>query len=151
MEILRNFAVFEEGDGSGTTTHLTLLKQKFITLGYKIPVLFPTAEPTGASIGLLLRSALKNDHVLHPGTLTRLFATDRGSNYTPKTAKLNTIGGITGHLRPLYPFLTVFQGIECGETFPRSLNSPFPAPELLLFLDFDYQIAQERLNNRPSL
>jgi thymidylate kinase len=33
MEILRNFAVFKGGDGSGTSTQLALLKQKFAAPG----------------------------------------------------------------------------------------------------------------------
>jgi dTMP kinase len=45
----------------------------------------------------------------------------------------------------------VYQGLECGDELPRSLNSAFPLPELLIFFDLDPQIASRRLENRPLL
>jgi dTMP kinase len=152
MEILRNFAVFEGGDGSGTSTQIALLGQKFAVSGLKIPVFFPTAEPTGGSIGLLLRSALKNDPAMHPDTLARLFSADRGEHLYAKGGIIERCqrGELVVCDRYTLSSL-VYQGIECGETLPRSLNASFPAPELLLFLDIDPQIAQKRLDKRPSL
>jgi dTMP kinase len=152
VEILSNFAVFEGGDGSGTSTQLALLGQQFAALKRKTPVFFPTAEPAEGSLGRIIRSALKNDPRLQPDTLARLFAADRGEHlYAP--------GGIAerckrGELVICDRYVLsslVYQGIECGEELPRSLNAPFPAPELLLFFDIDPQIAQERLQSRPSL
>jgi len=152
MEILRNFAVFEGGDGSGTSTQLALLEQQFAQRRPNPPVFFPTKEPTEGAIGRLIRSALKNDPSLHPDTLARLFAADRGEHlYAP--------GGIYercqhGELVICDRYVLsslVYQGIDCGETLPRSLNASFPAPELLFFFDIDPQIALERLRSRPSL
>jgi len=152
MEILANFAVFEGGDGSGTSTQLALLGEQFARSRPQHPVFFPTAEPTPGAIGRLIRTALKNDPPLHPDTLARLFAADRGEHlYAP--------GGIVERCKRgelvvcdrYVPSSLVYQGIECGEQLPRGLNSPFPAPELLLFFDLDPQIALERLNSRPSL
>jgi dTMP kinase len=152
MEILRNFAVFEGGDGSGTSTQLALLRQKFATRGELPPFFSPTAEPTGGSIGLLLRSALKKDIILQPDTLARLFAADRGEHLYAQNGIIERCkrGELVVCDRYTLSSL-VYQGIECDETLPRSLNASFPAPELLLFLDLDPQIAQKRLNNRPSL
>jgi dTMP kinase len=152
VEILKNFAVFEGGDGSGTSTQLALLRDKFTVSRRKSPVFSSTAEPTEGPIGRIIRSALKNDPTLQPDTLARLFAADRGEHlYAP--------GGIverckSGELVVCDRYVLsslVYQGIECGEDLPRSLNSAFPAPELLLFFDIDPHIAQERLHNRPSL
>jgi dTMP kinase len=152
MEILRNFAVFEGGDGSGTSTQLALLEQKFSSKCSQTPVLFPTAEPTGGHIGLLLRSALKNNPVFQPDTLARLFAADRGEHLYAENGIIERCqrGELVVCDRYTLSSL-VYQGIECGESLPHSLNSPFPAPELLLFFDLEPQIAQKRLNNRPSL
>jgi dTMP kinase len=152
MEILNNFAVFEGGDGSGTSTQLAILRQKFADSRPHGPPFFPTVEPTEGPIGRLLRSALKNDPPLRPETLARLFAADRGEH-------LYAVGGIIerckrGELVVCDRYVLsslVYQGIECGGELPHSLNAPFPAPELLLFFDIDPQIAQERLNSRPSL
>jgi len=152
MEILSNFAVFEGGDGSGTSTQLALLRDKLAACRQETPVFFPTAEPVEGPIGRIIRSALKNDPVLEPDTLARLFAADRGEHlYAP--------GGIVerckrGELVICDRYVLsslVYQGIECGEELPRSLNAPFPAPELLLFFDIDPHIAQERLHSRTSL
>jgi dTMP kinase len=154
MEILRNFAVFEGGDGSGTSTQLALLERKFASPSPSLhcPVLFPTAEPTGGAIGRLIRSALKNDPALQPDTLARLFAADRGEHLYAENGIIERCRRGELVVCDRYtPSSLVYQGIECGETLPRSLNSSFPAPELLIFLDLDPQIAQERLNNRPSL
>ncbi|MDR0455238.1 MAG: dTMP kinase [Treponema sp.] len=152
MEILCNFAVFEGGDGSGTSTQLAMLGHKFAALRPHSPVFFPTAEPMEGPIGRIIRSALKNNLALQPDTLARLFAADRGEH-------LYAVGGITerckrGELVICDRYVLsslVYQGIECGEELPRSLNTCFPAPELLLFFDLDPQIAQERIQGRPSL
>jgi len=152
MEILGNFAVFEGGDGSGTSTQLALLGERLAQSRPRGPVFFPTAEPSGGAISRLIRSALKNDPPLLPDTLARLFAADRGEHlYAP--------GGIVERCQRgelvvsdrYVPSSLVYQGIECGEELPRSLNAPFPAPELLLFFDLDPQTAMERLGSRPSL
>ena len=156
MEILNNFAVFEGGDGSGTSTQLALLERNLSACPPRdCPhglTFFSTFEPTGGAVGLLIRSALKRDTIMQAQTLARLFAADRGEHlYAP--------GGIVEHCRlnelvvcDRYVLSSlVYQGIECGDELPRRLNSPFPAPELLLFFDLDPHIAQERLASRPSL
>jgi len=152
MEILSNFAVFEGGDGSGTSTQLALLGEQFARSHPQGPVFFSTAEPTGGPIGRLIRSALKNDPALQPDTLARLFAADRGEHLYASNGIIERCrrGELVVCDRYVLSSL-VYQGIECGGELPRSLNLPFPAPELLLFFDIDPQIAQERLRSRPSL
>jgi dTMP kinase len=152
MEIISNFVVFEGLDGSGTSTQLALLKDNFAKRGFNSPAFTATFEPTGGTIGVLIRSVLKKDLVLRPDTLARLFAADRGEH-------LYAEGGIIERCRrgelvicDRYTLSSlVYQGIECGIELPRGLNSSFPAPELLLFFDIDPKIAQERLAGRPSL
>ena len=152
MDILPNFAVFEGGDGSGTSTQLALLGEQIARSHPHGPVFFPTAEPTSGAIGRLIRSALKNDPPLHPDTLTRLFAADRGEHlYAPNGIVERCKRGELVVCDRYAPSSLVYQGIECGEELPRSLNAPFPAPELLLFFDIDPQIAMERIGSRPSL
>jgi len=152
MEILSNFVVFEGGDGSGTSTQLSLLTQKLAVGGPQFPPFFPTFEPSAGVIGLLIRSALKKDPLLRPETLARLFAADRNEHlYAPDgVAERCRRGELVVCDRYTLSSL-VYQGIECGDELPRSLNAPFPAPELLLFFDIDPAIAQERLRNRHTL
>jgi dTMP kinase len=151
MEILDNFAVFEGVDGSGTSTQLALLKDKFAAHLSKKPFFYPTFEPTDGVIGRLIRSALKNTPPLKAETLARLFAADRNEH-------LFADGGIVERCRrgelvvcDRYVLSSLaYQGIECGRELPAALNSAFPAPELLLLFDIDPSVSEERLRGRPS-
>jgi dTMP kinase len=151
MEILDNFVVFEGGDGSGTSTQLALLGEKFAALRLKNPFFYPTFEPTDGVIGRLIRSALKNTTPLKAETLARLFAADRNEH-------LFADGGIVTRCRrgelvvcDRYVLSSLaYQGGECGPELPASLNLAFPAPELLLFFDIDPSVSEERIRSRPS-
>ena len=149
MDIISNFLVFEGGDGSGTTTQLSLLAERLKT--GKIPF-FPTFEPTDGIIGKVIRSALKKEITLKPQTLAYLFAADRNEH-------LYGSDGILEHTRK--GFLTVsdryvlsslvYQGIECGDKLPDILNSGFGIPEITIFLDIEPEIALTRMKGRTSL
>ena len=150
MKIIPNFAVFEGGDGSGTTSQMSLLQKRFQKV--KEPVFFPTSEPTGGPVGRLIRSALKKEISLEPGTLAALFAADRHEHlYAP--------GGIAGRCAAgelvvcdRYTLSSlVYQGIECGDEVPRALNASFPAPQLLIYLDIEPELAFRRLKTRENL
>ncbi|MDR1443769.1 MAG: dTMP kinase [Treponema sp.] len=149
MDILQNFAILEGPDGSGTSTQMELLKQRFAAAAPGRPVLHTTAEPTGGELGQCIRRALKGELPLRPETLARLFAADRGEHLYGK-------GGIVERANRgelvvcdrYVPSSLVYQGLECGEELPRSLNSPFPAPRLIIFFDLDPRIAAERIKDR---
>jgi dTMP kinase len=146
---IHNFAVFEGGDGTGTTTQLELLRRKFAESGF--PPLYTTSEPTGGSIGVLVRRVLKGEITLLPETTARLFAADRNEHlYGP--------GGIVEHCgrgelvvsdRYILSSL-VYQGIACGDELPASLNASFPVPELLIFFDVESETALKRIASRPG-
>ena len=169
MTIIPNFAVFEGGDGSGTSTQLDLLHRRFAcSRGTSLeisavfpgpaqgladaptgPVLYRTAEPTDGPVGTLIRQALGGKLPLRAETLARLFSADRQEHlYGP--------GGIAEHCargelvvcdRYVLSSL-VYQGITCGEELPLGLNRDFPGPELLFFFDLDPDIATKRLETR---
>ena len=149
MDIITNFLVIEGGDGSGTTTQLSLLKDRLTGIGKPF---FPAFEPTNGQIGKLIRSALKNELPLKPETLAMLFAADRNEHlYGPD--------GILEHARQNKLVISdryalsslVYQGIECGDEIPNLLNNRFPAPEITIYLDIDSQIAIERMKGRESV
>lgn len=152
MEILRNFAVFEGGDGSGTSTQLAILKEKFAGTGSPCQHYYITAEPTDCAIGRLCRNALEKELIIQPETLARLYAADRGEH-------LFAPGGIIEHcqhgelvISDRYVLSSlVYQGIDCGEAFARSLNASYPAPELILYFDIDPEIAQKRMSSRKII
>ena len=151
MEILGNFVVFEGGDGSGTSTQLALLRQKLADFHPKCPAFFITAEPTDGPIGRIIRNALKKDLTLRFDTLALLYAADRGEHLYTENGIIErcTHGELVVSDRYVLSSLA-YQGISCGEELPRSLNSSFPAPELVLFFYIDPRIAQERMNARSS-
>jgi dTMP kinase len=147
--ILRNFAVFEGGDGSGTTTQLSLLERR---LGGQGVVFYPTCEPTPGPVGALIRSALKKEISLRPETLARLFAADRTEHLYESNGVVERCKQGELVISDRYALSSlVYQGIECGDALPRALNAGFPLPELLIFFDLDPQIALERLKNRSGL
>jgi len=149
--ILENLVVLEGGDGSGTSTQMGLLGERLArerpSLGF-----LPTAEPTGGPVGRLVRGALGNDPPLLPETLAALFAADRREHILAP-------GGIRDRCRrgdlvvcDRYVLSSLaYQGLECGDRLPRTLNEGFPAPDLLLFLDVDAETAMARMSARPSL
>ena len=151
MEILKNFAVFEGCDGSGTTTQLNILEE-FIHQNREslsLPSLYRTFEPTDGSIGKLIRSLLRKEIELLPKTVALLFAADRSEH-------IYGAGGVAEHCNRgelvvsdrYVPSSLVYQGITCGEELPLMLNRDFPGPELLLFFDIDPETAQKRMANR---
>jgi dTMP kinase len=150
--ILRNFAVLEGCDGSGTTTQLGLLKKRFeAPQAGGAPGLFATCEPTEGPVGMLIRRILRGETAVTAETLARLFAADR-------TEHLYAPGGIVERCRRgelavsdrYSPSSLVYQGIACGPSLPRRLNGSFPDPELLVYLDIDSGIAMERLEGRKD-
>jgi dTMP kinase len=150
--ILRNFAVFEGIDGTGTTTQLNLLRSSFDqrSHGGKSPAWF-TCEPTSGEIGRLIRKALSGDISMTGDTMARLFAADRGEHIFGS-------GGITEHLdsgmavfsdRYLFSSLA-YQGESASEGLPYELNEKFPLPEWLFFFDIDPDTAMDRVENRAG-
>jgi dTMP kinase len=151
MEILKNFAVFEGCDGSGTTTQLNILKDFFQRNRDRLslPPLYKTFEPTNGSIGKLIRSALRKEINLTPKTIAMLFAADRNEHIYGLGGIVDQCGRGKLVVSDRYvPSSLVYQGITCGEEFPARLNQDFPGPELLLFFDVNTETAQKRMARR---
>ena len=150
MDIIPNFVVFEGGDGSGTTTQLSLLTNRFKNI--QKPVFFPAFEPTDMPTGKLIRAALKKEITFKPETLCFLFASDRNEHLYGQNGIVERCA--RGELVVCDRFVLsslVYQGIECGYDLPNALNSRFPAPEITFFFDVKPETALERLKNRESI
>jgi dTMP kinase len=144
MSILRNFAVIEGCDGSGTSTQLTLLSKR-PTAG----LFHLEAEPTKGPIGLLVRRVLNGGLAVHPETLARLFAADRSEHLYGSGGIVERCGRGEIVVSDRYtPSSMVYQGLECGKRTAESLNESFPLPELLVYLDVETKTAMERIINR---
>ena len=149
-EIIPNFVVFEGGDGSGTTTQLEKLTERFKKV--ETPAFFPTFEPTEGKIGKIIRAALKKEIIIQPQTLAMLFAADRNEHLNGKYGVLEHIN--KGHLVVCDRYILsslVYQGIECGDELPAMLNSRFGIPEVIIFFDIDPEVALSRMKTRSSL
>lgn len=148
MSILKNFVVFEGGDGSGTTTQMKKLKEKF-SAESGLPALFGTYEPTDGPVGRLIRQGLKGKIPFKNETVACLFAADRNDHiYGPLgIAERCGRGELVVCDRYVLSSL-VYQGITCGEELPEILNRQFPMPELTIFFDIDPETAQKRIENR---
>ena len=164
--ILKNFAVMEGCDGSGTTTQVKLLENKFSvtenqkTAGlfaaepkaaYSLNSFFGTYEPTEGPIGNLIRRILKGEVSTEKETLARLFAADRAEHlYAPGGIVERCSRGELVVSDRYTPSSLVYQGLECGRELPEALNAGFPYPELLIFLDISSKAAMERIAKRKE-
>ena len=138
---LRRFFVLEGIDGSGTTTQLDLVGKKLIAEGFPV---FQTFEPTKGPIGALIREALSGKARIGQHALAHLFAADREEH-------VNGPGGIREALEKgsivlsdRYFFSSLaYQTISDEPDLAFTLNSRFPLPQALFFLDIDPDISLE--------
>ena len=142
--ILKNFVVFEGIDGSGTSTQIALLKER--AGGKKVSF---TAEPSENSTGKFLRQILAGKEKVSAQTAAYLFAADRAEHLWGQGGIVDqTKNGLTV-VSDRYLFSNLaYQGVTCGEELPRTLNSPFPLPQLLFFFDISAQKSLERVEKR---
>ena len=142
--ILNNFVVFEGIDGAGTSTQMRLLAER--DSGKKIAF---TAEPTERPTGKFLRQILAGKEKVAPQTAAYLFAADRAEHLWGQGGIIDqTKNGLTV-VSDRYLFSNLaYQGVTCGEDLPKTLNSPFPLPQLLFFFDISAQKSLERVEKR---
>src|SRR5574344_1582440 len=152
--LLKNFIVFEGIDGAGTTTQLDLLRKHSEVSNF----LF-TAEPTTSATGKFLRQMLKGDLPLNPVTSAYLFAADRNEHINGTLVTQDDRTLVTGVAQACknnkvvvsdrYFFSSLaYQSIDCGQTLPALLNSPFPLPQLLFFFNIEPEVSLKRITVR---
>ena len=142
--ILEKFVVFEGIDGAGTSTQMRLLAER--DSSKKIAF---TAEPTERPTGKFLRQILAGKEKVAPQTAAYLFAADRAEHLWGQGGIVDqTKNGLTV-VSDRYLFSNLaYQGVTCGEDLPKTLNSPFPLPQLLFFFDISAQKSLERVEKR---
>jgi len=145
--ILQRFVVLEGLDGAGTTTQLRLLSERLARDGRAHS---PTWEPTDGVIGKMLRGILAREIRAHPRTVALLYAADRSEHVHDPLAGIEARtrkGELVISDRYLFSSLA-YQGLECGYEYVLGLNSGFPLPQSLIFLDTPVEVCQERLAER---
>lgn len=145
------FIVFEAIDGSGTSTQARLLHDYLFKEGYRV---YLTEEPSTGPIGNLIRLALNRrfrmtgDKKLDDRQLALLFAADRHDHlYNEVDGIMKKIeeGWIVICTRYLFSSLVYNCTTEEEREFVQKLNSEFPLPDLLLFLDCPLDVCLGRL------
>ena len=150
--VLRNFAVFEGIDGTGTTTQLNELKKRYAEIypdvGSRI---WFTCEPTPGEIGKLIRRGLSGEISLTPDTMARLFAADRGEHIFGKGGIKERIDAGQAVFSDRYFFSSLaYQGTAAEAGLAWKLNQDYPLPEYLFFFDIDSEKAMDRVEKRSG-
>jgi len=149
-EIIKKFIVFEGLDGAGTTTQTELLFNRFKQ--FNIPCR-SGCEPTRGFIGKTIRQVLSGDKKVASGTIAKLFVSDRHEhlyNHEDGILTLCEAGNYVISDRYLFSSLA-YQSLDYGFEKVLDLNSNFPLPEHLFFLDVPPKICQQRLTNRELI
>ncbi len=142
--ILKNFIVFEGIDGSGTSTQIKRLAERF-----NKDEVFVTAEPTSGETGKFLRKMLKGDFQVDEKTAAFLFAADRCEHIFGKDGIISQTEKGKTVISDRYFFSSLaYQSVSCGKELPELLNSVFPLPEILFYFKINPEISISRVNSR---
>ena len=148
-DILKGFIVIEGLDGSGTTT---LLKNMSDFLFAKKIKHIKTFEPTDKKTGGFLRKVLSGNILLEEETIAYLFAADRNEHIYGKDEGIIKL--LQSHdfiICDRYLFSSIaYQSIGADPHLVVELNSHFPLPEYLIFLDVPVEECQHRLKKRNT-
>lgn len=148
-DVLKKFWVLEGLDGAGTTTQLKNLENYMFEKGMSV---FRTAEPTIYESGLLIRRVLSGQFKVPQSTTAYLFAADRDNHLN------NPEYGIKSHLAKgetvisdRYFFSSLaYQSIGFSFEEVQKLNSAFPYPELVLYVDTPVKDCIRRIDSRGN-
>lgn len=141
---LEKFVVFEGIDGAGTSTQIEMLKKNPLAKNF-----FFTAEPSEGATGLFLREILAGKAEVSPETAAYLFAADRAEHLWGKGGISEQVEGGKIVICDRYIFSSLaYQGTTCGEILPKTINSPFPLPEILFFFEISAEDSMARIEKR---
>ena len=151
------FIVLEGLDGSGTSTQAQLLADHFRSLSTPVEL---TAEPSTGLIGATIRLALKRrikfqaDRTSFDRQMALMFAADRHDHlYNDAEGIVPTLKkGTTVICTRYIPSSFAYHCSNEKEwNFIKTLNSEFPIPDLLIYLDNHVENSLKRISNRNIL
>ncbi len=133
-------------DGAGTTTQTRMLSER---LTRERSAHWATWEPTDGPVGRLIRSILVREVSALPCTIALLYAADRAEHTGSPDGILARARRGELVISDRYLFSSIaYQGIQCDEQYVYGLNSPFPLPQVLFFIDTPVDVCQGRLSRR---
>ena len=145
------FIVFEGLDCSGSSTQAALLAERMICAGRKV---YLTSEPSTGPIGMLIRLYFSGRMVLPPDRETAdrqfayLFAADRFDHlYNPTNGVIKHLDEGTDVISTRYILSSLAYHVESEdeENIVWDLNSRFPSPDYLIFLDCPVELSLSRI------
>lgn len=150
------FIVFEGIDGSGTSTQVELLKDFFTKNSHKAVT---TAEPTNGPIGHLIKEALKkrihisDDKKVFDKQMSYLFAADRYYHlYNDENGVFQYLKDNTTVISTRYFFSSLVYNCEKEDfDFVKLLNSRFPDPDILIYIDNPVEMSVKRISTRKVI
>ncbi len=149
--VLSNFVVFEGIDGTGTSSQIRLLQEKFTSTGKQSDCIF-TQEPTTNEIGKLIRSVLQASIKIRPETMARLFAADRCEHLYGENGIIEHLNAGKAVFSDRYLFSSLAYQTATGVAkLAKTENADFPLPELLFFFDLPVDISMDRVSNRTKI
>ena len=144
---MSRFIVLEGIDGAGTTTQLGLLKEWLKTQGKEV---LGTREPTGRSVGRVIRATLQKKEGAPPRVcLPWLFAADR-SDHMESVVKPALTRGTWVLSDRYYHSSLAYQTLDLPFDEVMNLNKTFPTPHLTLFLKIDVDTSLQRIQSRDA-
>lgn len=155
--MMGKFVVFEGIDGSGTSTQATLLYQYLQKKGIRSTL---TAQPSHGIIGNLIRQTLKQRVIFthNPAQFDRqmayLFVADRHDHlYNEFDGVMQFLEKNTWVICTRYTFSSIAYNAHTPGDFHfiEQLNSAFPNPDLLIYLDTPWETSLQRLQERQEL
>jgi dTMP kinase len=148
------FIVFEGIDGSGTSTQASLLRNRLLSeYGHAIT----TSEPSEGPLGNMIRQAMKGRVRFSSGKvefdqqMAYLFAADRHDhlhNEIDGVFKFIRSGTHVISTRYFFSSLAYHCHDEKSFEFVGMLNSKFPNPDMVIYLDNPVELSIVRMANR---
>lgn len=145
--ILDNFIVFEGLDGAGTTTQAEELRKEIESLGKSV---YLTHEPTDNYTGKNIRKVLQKKENVTPLSLALMYSSDRADHlYSPSYGIINHLkkGEVVILDRYIYSSFA-YQSVTCNKEYIKRINSIFPEPRYVIFLDTSPENCVKRIEKR---
>jgi dTMP kinase len=142
------FIVLEGPDGSGTTTHSSLLAEELRREGRD--VLF-TAEPTNSAIGFFIRKQLKAKAIDSPSALQLLFCADRAAHIETVIRPAIKAGKTVISDRYVISTLIYGEALGLDPEWLLHVNTPFLQPDVMMIALPAFEVCMQRIGQRSQL